>query len=156
MDNELYELKKQLMDSFFRVKELVFAFPSGMHAHMANLNINMNELSLMKGIEGNTLDSDENIRMSDIREQLYITKAAVSQMLGVLEKKGYITRDIDKNNRRTLIVTLTPEGKEALKYAEKGYDDAVTKIIMQLGVDDTKQFTRIINRLADILNDTAN
>jgi hypothetical protein len=56
----------------------------------------------MKEVANNSIDSDSNIGLSEIRGYLSISKAAVSQMLGMPEKKGNINRDIDKNNRRNL------------------------------------------------------
>lgn len=156
MNNEANELKEQLLQSLFRVKSLSTAFPPGADEYMEKLNISIAEFVLMKAIEDNTLDSNENIQISDIQKYLFITKAAVSKMLGVLEKKGYVNRDIDQKNRRKLIITLTPKGKDVLKHTDKSFDDLLAKVISELGADDTKQFARIINRLADILKDLSN
>jgi DNA-binding MarR family transcriptional regulator len=39
-----------------------------------------------------------------------VTSGAISNRLGRLEQRGWITRDIDTRDRRHVLVTLTPEG----------------------------------------------
>ncbi|MEI2397962.1 MarR family winged helix-turn-helix transcriptional regulator [Paenibacillus sp. FSL H8-0259] len=112
----------------------------------------MTELVLMKGIADNSTDSENNIGLPDVRGYLSISKAAVSQMLGTLEKKGYINRDLDKNNRRNLVVTLTPKGREILKNKDNEFNDRLDKIITHLGEDDVKQMITIVNRMIEYTN----
>jgi DNA-binding MarR family transcriptional regulator len=149
-------LKEQLVLSMFRFKKMGTSFPAGMDLDINKLDINMVELAFMKNISENDIDSDENVCASELQNFLYITKAAVSQMVGALEKKGYLNRDINKQNRRKITLTLTPKGQDTLKYMEESFDKLLTKIISQLGEDDTKQFVRILNRFADIIDELKN
>ena len=146
MDNGL---KEQLMSSFFRVKKIGSSMPQMLDSHISKHNINIGELALMKLIKENSAHSNENIRISDIQKELFITKAAISQMLGALERKGYICRETDKGNRRTLIVTLTSAGKEILAPLEDGFDRLLSAIIALMGEEDTKLLILLISRFAD-------
>jgi len=103
-------IMKDLVRSIFRFKNIGMSFPTG-----ADTDISLAELALMKGIMDKTFDSDG----AKIQEALCIKKAAVSQMLGVLEKKGYITRDINKENRRKIILRLTKKGETLINKTEK-------------------------------------
>jgi DNA-binding MarR family transcriptional regulator len=76
--------------------------------------------------------------MKEIREYLCATKAAVSQSLNVLEKKGCIERAINKNNRRSVIVTLTDEGRDVLKVNMDSFNANIDRFITYLGVDNAK------------------
>ncbi|NLE90427.1 MAG: MarR family transcriptional regulator [Dehalococcoidales bacterium] len=113
----------------------------------------MAELILMNGVANNTADSANNVGMADIRTYLQVTKGAVSQMLGSLEKKGFINRDIDKSNRRNLIVTLTPEGRQILEQQYSAFSDRLETIISRLGEDDVRQMVGIVNRMIEITNE---
>jgi DNA-binding MarR family transcriptional regulator len=144
-------LKTQLVHSIFQLKRLHGA-GLGMDAAENKSDINMTELVLMKGIADNSVDSENNVGLPDVRGYLSISKAAVSQMLGALERKGYINRDIDRNNRRNLIVTLTPKGREILTNKDNEFNDRLEKIITLLGEDDVKQMIAIINRMIEIIN----
>jgi DNA-binding MarR family transcriptional regulator len=145
-------LKIQLVRSIFQFKRLA-STGFGMDLEKTKSDINMSELILLDGICDNTADSENNVAMSDIRGYLSVSKAAVSQMLGALEKKGYINRDIDKNNRRNLIVTLTPEGREVLMSQHEIFSGRLEKIISHLGESDVKQMIMIVNRMIEITNE---
>ncbi|AIQ31594.1 hypothetical protein P40081_28200 [Paenibacillus sp. FSL P4-0081] len=144
-------LKTQFVHSIFQLKRLHGA-GLGKETGGNKSDINMTELVLMKGIADNSTDSENNIGLPDVRGYLSISKAAVSQMLGTLEKKGYINRDLDKNNRRNLVVTLTPKGREILKNKDNEFNDRLDKIITHLGEDDVKQMITIVNRMIEYTN----
>lgn len=142
----------QLVHSIFQFKRLINS-GLGMDAAESKSGLNMTELILMNSFADNTADSENNVGSSDIREYLSITKGAVSQMLGSLEKKGFINRDIDKSNRRNLIVTLTPEGRQVLERQYNEFSDRLEKIISRLGENDVRQMVTIVNRMIEITNE---
>jgi len=148
-----YTLAEQLIHSVFRFKKIGMKGLSGMEFHADEYDVNMAELALMKMVKDNAYDSDKNTSVSDIQDFLFITKAAVSQMFSSLEKKGYLNREIDKRNRRKLIVTLTPKGHEVLSHMEEKGVTLLKEIISRLGEDDTKQLIEIFDRFADIVED---
>lgn len=144
-------LKKQFIQSIFQFKKML-GIGIGIESDGNKSDLNMSEIILMKEVANNSIDSDSNIGLSEIRGYLSISKAAVSQILRVLEKKGYINRDIDKNNRRNLIVTLTQKGRDVLADKDNEFNDRLDKIITSLGEDDAKQMIRIINKLVEIMS----
>lgn len=50
--------------------------------------------------------------MGDIAYMLGVAKPNATPVVHTLETLGYIRRDQDKNDRRMMIITMTPEGKE--------------------------------------------
>ena len=144
-------LQTKLVHSIFRFKRLI---SSGLG--MDGTDLNMTELILMNGFAGNTADPENNVALSDVRGYLSISKGAVSQMLGSLEKKGFINREIDKNNRRNLIVTLTPEGRKVLERQYSDFSDRLEKIIDQLGENYVRQMITIVERMIEIINELEN
>ena len=145
-------LEVQLVQSIFQFKRLINS-GLGMDATDNKNSLNMAELILMSGVANNTANSEGNVGMSDIRSYLQVTKGAVSQMLSSLEKKGFINRDINKSNRRNLIVTLTAEGRQILERQYGEFSDRLEKIISRLGEDDVRQMITIVNRMIEITND---
>ena len=77
-------------------------------------------------------------------------------MLGSLERKGYIKREIDKSNRRNIIATLTPEGRELLAYKNTEYSKKLDRIVSYLGTDDTQTFICLVGRLVEVMEDEFN
>ena len=148
MDEEL-ELREQLVTSVFRIKHLGSIFHTGINTKMDAHGISVAELTLMRTIKDNSVESEENMCVSDIQKHLFISNAAVSKMLGVLEKKGYITRNINTHNRRELVITLAPGKKEIINDLEREIDDKLAVIIQSLGKEKIEQFIRSVNEFVD-------
>jgi DNA-binding MarR family transcriptional regulator len=149
MNSDLLVLKGQLVDSLFRLKNFISSFYVNKGDEFAEFDISIAELELMKEIQHNKLDSKNNACIADIQKHLYISKAGVSKMLGVLEKKGYINRDIDHNNRRNLIITLTQEGKDVLGKSDKDNEELLIRLIKNFGEAETKQLSELVNKFLD-------
>lgn len=146
------ELEEQLVRSIFQFKRLA-ATGFGMDIMNSSSQLNMTELMLMNEIADNTVSSGNNVGISDVREYLSVSKPAVSQILNSLEKKGFILRDIDKRNRRNLIVTLTDAGRTVLESEFEKFNNKLKQIISFLGEEDVKKMIAIVNRMIEISND---
>ncbi len=125
-------LKEQYMQAMMRFRKICMILPQ-------RSDLNMTELIVMKGIARNSSLSDNNTTVSEIQSKLHITKSAISQMMNSLEKKGYIKREIDKADRRKVIVTLTKVGKEVWKETKESADNNLEEFISRLGDEKTKQ-----------------
>lgn len=87
----------------------------------------------------------------EISTEMSVSSARIATALNSLEKKGLVTRQIDKNDRRKIIIGITQKGKDL---AEKQYHIAVSgiaKILVLLGDHDAKEYVRIMSKLAEIL-----
>ena len=155
MDNstDLPDLTDMLIDSLFRIKRVIAQLHVETNDGDEKSWLSMAELALMKDIRGNKPDSANNVCISAIQGHLHITKAGVSKMLGVLEKNGYINRDVDKNDRRNIVVTLTQKGEDAVNTLYRQSDELLLKIITQLGEDDTRKFVKYVNKFADAMKE---
>jgi len=83
---------------------------------------------------------------SEISAALDASTARISALLGALEKKGQIERDIDKNNRRNIRVTITEAGRiRAETEMEKNQRRAIL-VFTEMGEADTVEFIRLTKR----------
>lgn len=83
--------------------------------------------------------------------EMRISTARVAVILNTLEKKGFITREINKEDRRKIIIKLTSKGN---KEAEKYKDDVIGEIIKMfklIGLKDSKELIRITDKIKNIL-----
>lgn len=55
------------------------------------------------------------LHASAIADRLGVTRQAVAQAIGALERHGYVSRSRDEADARTLLIELTPRGREALR-----------------------------------------
>ena len=160
-DNKHTELKNELMQALFMLRNLHFQRFDGRKYGVGNaikrdmmrseLGVSMPAFALLKQLQ----DREERGEtggawLSEMKDYLCVSKAAVSQMLGNLEARGFITRNTDPENRRTIIVKLTVEGREVIKRFECRLDSYIILLIEKLGENDMREMIRLIYRLADI------
>ena len=137
------KLSGDFLHALFVLKSLLGAEFSK-SARSDTRSLSMAEYVLMKKVADTT-------SLTEIKEYLSISKAAVSQMLSSLEKRGYLTREIDQVNRRNLIVSLTPAGQMILRKENSEADARFSKIIAEIGETDTLEFIRLITKMNDAL-----
>lgn len=89
----------------------------------------------------------------EISSQMNVSSARTAQTLNSLERKGLITRHIDKNDRRRILVNLTSEGKEFAEKHQQFLIKCTAKLLSLLGEQDAKEYVRITGRLAELAPD---
>lgn len=136
-------LNEQLMRTIFRFKKLGIS-------SLPELGVNLAELMLMTHVSENVAYSDSNFTMSNIHRCMHVSKPAVSQILGSLEKKGFICRSIDKFDRRKISVELTEKGEESLARAKIHADHIINNVINRFGEQNTEQLISLLSQFADI------
>jgi DNA-binding MarR family transcriptional regulator len=57
------------------------------------------------------------LRLGDLNPAVRLTQPSLSRLIGRLEQQGWLARSGDPNDRRGVLVTLTPAGREALDRA---------------------------------------
>jgi DNA-binding MarR family transcriptional regulator len=86
------------------------------------------------------------ISQKDLGFLLNIRNQSLMELLAKLEKSGYITRRPSEEDRRTMIVTLTEEGKAAAEKGESG-ETELDEIFNCLNEEETGKFTEYLDRL---------
>ncbi|HOO28515.1 MAG TPA: MarR family transcriptional regulator [Lachnospiraceae bacterium] len=84
---------------------------------------------------------------SDISKEMGITSARVAAALNSLEGKGLISRRIDGEDRRRILVDLTEDGKRKICRQHRKVMGAIINMLQYLGEDDAKELIRIMKKL---------
>ncbi len=130
-------VREQFVRSLMRLKNILCVLP-------AQHELNFGEIVMMRRLlEG------ENV--ATVQTNLHVSKPAISQMLNSLEKKGYVFREIDTNDRRKIMVTVTKEGEERLLSAKRDFDQILGRIAEEFGEENMNEFTRLISHLTHII-----
>ena len=82
-----------------------------------------------------------------LAEQLYLSKQTVNSALDILENKGYITRSVAPNNRRSRLISMTEAGRELTEQMLNKMNAFEEKVFGQLSIRDRKTLQRIMSRL---------
>lgn len=140
------ELKKDLVSAVIRIKRV----------DMQSVNpscMQQTELLIISRAANGCASCDKGYTVSEIHKDLHLSKPAVSQTLNSLEKKGYISRAIDPDDRRKITVMVTDTGEAKLKEAQNQYDQVMDRVISQYGEENTRQLISLIYQLVDILEE---
>jgi len=94
------------------------------------------------------------ITLSELLKKIETTKSNMSQRLGFLEKEAYIKRKKgnQKDDRRTVIITLTPSGKKRLDTLEKRLTKAHISFEQKLSQKELNQHTAFLKKINHILD----
>ncbi|MDR3319263.1 MAG: winged helix DNA-binding protein [Clostridiales bacterium] len=105
----------------------------------------------MAGISKKSLLAGSSVSIAEVQKQTQTTKSAVSSMFTALEKKGYVTRETDRSNRRNITVELTKEGERVLEEMDKKFTATLGKVLTQFGDENAVRLIALMNALMDIL-----
>jgi DNA-binding MarR family transcriptional regulator len=93
---------------------------------------------------------DDEVAPGKIGSVMGISSARIAAALNGLENKGLVTRDIDKNDRRRIIVRLTDPGRDSAQKLRCDVVRHATDMLRLLGEKDAAEYTRITGRLAEL------
>lgn len=121
--------------------------------HLRKLNPHKNFDSALRG-ETFVLQyiayQSEDVLPGEICHEMDVSSARIAQTLNSLERKGYITRQINPADRRRVLVKLTPAGREAADARSRAIVENTSKMLSILGEHDAREYVRITNKLAQI------
>ena len=92
----------------------------------------------------------EGASLTEIQNNLFMTKSAVSQMLASLEKRKLVHREVDHADRRRITVTLTEEGCRFQRRQRRYADRVMDMTIERFGADNMKELIRLLKVLAEV------
>ena len=144
------ELENQLVQAMFRLKK---SMNKGLGRDVDTVNITMSEYILMREVAGNTREKYNCNALTEVKEYLSVSKAAVSQMLSSLEKRGYLTREVDESNRRNIIVVLTEEGRVVFEKKNEEFYQRFGRVIGRVGKENVAHFVEMINKMSAAMDD---
>lgn len=83
-------------------------------------------------------------RASQLVEPCGMSKQAVSQQIGQLERGGYIAVRPDPADQRARLLTLTPAGEEAQRTVRRLFAEIEADWVADLGADDVAALRRVL------------
>ncbi len=90
---------------------------------------------------------------SEIGREMGISSARIAAALNSLEEKGFITRRIDTDDRRKILVDLTESGRAEVEKQKREVKTAAANTLRYLGEHDARELIRIMKRLSEVTPD---
>ena len=119
------------------------------------------EISLIREkLESTILLKGENVLLSYLREfkistpsiladVLDVTPARIAAILRSLEKKDFIFRGIDLEDKRRVVVELTEKGKDFAEKLKNDIEEHSLALFESLGESDAGEFLRLIRKISE-------
>ena len=95
-------------------------------------------------------DNEGDILPSEISKEVKLSTARIATTLNSLESKELITRKIDPQDRRKIIVRITDEGRTIATKQHQVVIDEIAEMLEKLGEHDAKEYVRILGKIADL------
>lgn len=86
-------------------------------------------------------------RMTALAERLGITKQAIGKVVGELETKGYVHREVDAHDRRAAVISFTAEGWRFLQDAHAVKQEIEAEYTAALGAQGMLDLRRLLTQL---------
>jgi DNA-binding MarR family transcriptional regulator len=89
--------------------------------------------------------------MSDVSEELGVTRRNVTALVDALEAEGLVKRTPHPTDRRATVIALTPAGKEASNRVRKEFESKVLELFGHLPLGDQRMFQKLLDRAVTLL-----
>jgi DNA-binding MarR family transcriptional regulator len=135
---ENYEIASNLLGSFHKFKRIVRG-PSGF------AGLKPSEMGLLFTIKHGCALDPEGMKVSELSTKMRVTSSSVTQLVTGVEEQGLVLRKMDKEDRRSVKVTLTPRGVEITEKAEQHLTEILTGLVEYLGPERSMDLVGILN-----------
>src|SRR5213078_366788 len=95
------------------------------------------------------LDQKEVLTMSAIAQKMGHTTAAASGLVARLENLGYVMRSVARDDRRKVMVCITPKGSALVRRIREEMVGNLIKILEYLSPDEQKAWLQIYSKIYD-------
>jgi DNA-binding MarR family transcriptional regulator len=115
------------------------------------------EVSHRYGITGpqlwvlKTVFKDGGLPLGELSQKMYLHPSTITGVVNRLEKKGYVSRDRDQEDRRVVMVQLTPKGKRLVKRAPNPVQGKMIHGLRQLRKEKLEFIHESVQTLVEIM-----
>jgi len=92
-------------------------------------------------------EQPEGLRMNALSRYLMVTGGNVTSLTDELEKSGYVTRQVDPEDRRSFRVALTLRGRRAFERVAAEHERWVVELLEGLAPDEGEQLHTLLGHL---------
>lgn len=84
------------------------------------------------------LRAHDGVSIGHLAERLVMDPTSLTRTLKPLERQGYVVSRVDPQDRRARLLSLTAEGRQALRAARPGWEQAQRLVEATIGRDETQ------------------
>jgi DNA-binding MarR family transcriptional regulator len=114
-------------------------------ARLAPLGLTWSQARVMRLIA----EPGSSMRMADIAARLGVVPRSATSMVDVLEAGGLVTRHHDPQDRRSVLVSLSPEGRQLLEGLDEARRSTAEAMLGRLSAADRGELVRLLEAVVD-------
>lgn len=107
-------------------------------------NVTANDMHVIEAIGINGAKN-----MSAVAKALNVTTGTLTIAINSLVKKNYVKRVRSEEDRRVVLVSLTPKGRKVFYHHKKFHDDMIEQIVKQLEEPEKEVLEKTLTTLAE-------
>ena len=119
-------------------------------ANTFGVDMSKSEFFIMKIIYCINDSKDEKILVSDIVDKMKVSAQAISKSLRGLEKKEYIERFSNKEDRRRMEVVVTEKGRQTYSRLVQRGDEIFSKVLDEFGKEELETYICLTRKLTGL------
>lgn len=132
----------------YQLREVMYVMGKNKTFHKQNnCTMRKNDFMFIHGIV--CMNDGKPVKMNEISSYFDITPPAVSQIVGRLEKSGYVKREVMEHDRRSVYVFIQENTLDIIKQIEKQMNEEMVNMIQYIGEEDTKTLIRILQKISE-------
>jgi DNA-binding MarR family transcriptional regulator len=85
---------------------------------------------------------------ADLAEMAGVTRATITGLVDTLERDGLVTRSHDSDDRRMMVIHLTPKGHASLEEVMPGHFKQMASQMAPLSEHERRTLVRLLNKIA--------
>ncbi len=89
--------------------------------------------------------------VGELSQRMYLHPSTITGVVDRLEKKGYVSRDRDHEDRRVVIVQLTPKGRRLVKRAPNPVQGKMIHGLRQMRKEKLESIYEAVQTLVEIM-----
>lgn len=97
------------------------------------------------------LENHPDITIEELRQRTGLTHSATVRMVAQLEQRDLVTRGQSDRDRRAVVLTLTPDGRDAAAGVLSARSEVLARVLAPLTPGDRQEFERLLGVLLDSL-----
>lgn len=139
---------EEMVESFKNLtKNIVSFFESNL---FDKDNISCSELSVLK-VLCESEKENKKMNVTELAALLKMSKSAVSQLIAKLEKKGFVKRKMNLFDKKINYISTSDDARNSYEHNQKKYSEVVNQVVEQMGEEDSKELSRLLQKLSDII-----
>ena len=130
----------------FLLGNLFYAYASYMNSYLKEMDLTLSQTRILL-----VLALNGGISIYELSKATNIGKSSITKSVKILEKKGFLTKEIDSQDNRKKYIKITPKGLEVQKLAVRMNDEIENKINEEFGENEINELKEKLEQLIGII-----